>query len=69
MKDIETELDGSRLIVRIPCASSAAAAASGGRKRIVVPDGSELVPATKPQPDGTLVKALARAWALAEAAR
>jgi hypothetical protein len=34
----------------------------GGRKRIVVPDGSELAPAAKPQPDGTLVKALARAW-------
>jgi hypothetical protein len=28
----------------------------------VAPDGSEIVPATKPQPDGTLVKALARAW-------
>jgi hypothetical protein len=28
----------------------------------VAPDGSELAPATKPQPDGTLVKALARAW-------
>ena len=34
----------------------------GGRKRIVAPDGSELAPATKPQPDGTLVEALARAW-------
>ena len=34
----------------------------GGRKRIVAPDGSELAPATSPQPDGTLVKALARAW-------
>jgi hypothetical protein len=34
----------------------------GGRKRIVAPDGSELAPATKPQPDGTLIKALARAW-------
>jgi hypothetical protein len=33
-----------------------------GRKRIVAPDGSELAPTTKPQPDGTLVKALARAW-------
>jgi hypothetical protein len=28
----------------------------------VAPDGSEIVPASKPQPDGTLVKALARAW-------
>ena len=34
----------------------------GGRKRIVAPDGSELAPASRPQPDGTLVKALARAW-------
>ena len=34
----------------------------GGRKRIVAPDGSEIVPTTKPQPDGTLIKALARAW-------
>jgi hypothetical protein len=34
----------------------------GGRKRIVAPDGSELTPTSKPQPDSTLVKALARAW-------
>ena len=34
----------------------------GGRKRIVAPDGSEIVPAMKPQPDNTLIKALARAW-------
>ena len=34
----------------------------GGRKRIVAPDGSELAPSAKPQPDGMLVKALARAW-------
>jgi hypothetical protein len=33
----------------------------GGRKRIVAPDGSALV-LTNPQPDSTLVKALARAW-------
>src|SRR3954453_18002420 len=33
-----------------------------GRKRILAPDGSELTPSTKPQPDGVLVKALARAW-------
>jgi hypothetical protein len=31
-----------------------------GRKRMVAPDGSEIVPTSKPQPDGTLVKALAR---------
>jgi hypothetical protein len=35
---------------------------SGGRKRIVAPDGSHIVPTSKSQPDGTLVKALARAW-------
>jgi hypothetical protein len=34
----------------------------GGRKRIVAPDGSEIVPTNKPQSDGTLLKALARAW-------
>ena len=34
----------------------------GGRKHIVAPDGSEIVRTAKPQPDGTLVKALARAW-------
>ena len=28
----------------------------------VAPHGSELAPTSKPQPDGTLVKALARAW-------
>jgi hypothetical protein len=33
----------------------------GGRQRIVAPDGSEIVPTSEPQPDGTLVKALARA--------
>jgi hypothetical protein len=34
----------------------------GGRKRIVAPDGSVITPTSKPQPDGTLLKALARAW-------
>jgi hypothetical protein len=34
----------------------------GGRKRIVAPDGSQIVPTSKPRPDSTLVKALARAW-------
>ena len=28
----------------------------------MAPDGTELAPTSKPQPDGTLVKALARAW-------
>jgi hypothetical protein len=34
----------------------------GHRKRIVAPDGSGIAPTTKPQPDGTLVEALARVW-------
>ena len=55
--DIETKLEGSTLIVRILMRFQ-----RGDRKRIVAPDGSEIAPATKPQPDGTLVKALARAW-------
>jgi hypothetical protein len=29
----------------------------GGRKRIVAPDGSAIVPNSRPQPNGTLVKA------------
>jgi hypothetical protein len=33
----------------------------GGRKRIIAPDGSEIVPTSKLRPDGTLIKALARA--------
>jgi hypothetical protein len=55
---IETRLNGETLVVRIPMRFQR----RGGRKRIVAPDGSELVPSDKPQPDGTLVKALARAW-------
>lgn len=54
----ETRLDGNTLVVRIPMRFQR----RGGRKRIVAPDGSELAPTTKPQPDGTLIKALARAW-------
>jgi hypothetical protein len=55
---VETRLDGTTLVVRIPMRFQR----RGGRKRIVAPDGSEVVPSTKPQPDGALVKALARAW-------
>src|ERR671918_171545 len=57
MSSVETRLDGSTLIVRIPMRFQR----RGGRKRIVAPDGSELGPIAKPQPDGTLVKALVRA--------
>jgi hypothetical protein len=55
---VETRLDGRTLVVRIPMRFRR----RGGRKRIVAPDGSELASVTKPQPDSTLVKALARAW-------
>jgi hypothetical protein len=54
----ETRLDGKTLVVRI----SMRFQRRGGRKRIVAPDGGELVPSSRPQPDGTLIKALARAW-------
>jgi hypothetical protein len=54
----ETRLHGSTLVVRIQMRFQR----RGGRKRIVAPDGSEFVPTSKPQPDSTLVKALARAW-------
>jgi hypothetical protein len=57
MRGVQTWLEGTTLVVRIPMRSQR----RGGRKRIVAPDGSELAPAPKPQPDGTLVKALARA--------
>jgi len=56
-ESVDTRLDGGTLVVRIPMRFQR----RGGRKRIVAPDGSAIVPA-KPQPDGTLVKALARAW-------
>jgi hypothetical protein len=58
MPDVEMKLEGTSLVLRIPMRFQG----RGGRKRIVAPDGSELAPSTKPQPDGTLVKALARAW-------
>ena len=58
IQSAETRLDGTTRVVRIPMRFQR----RGGRKRIVAPDGSEIVPTSKPQPDGTLVKALARAW-------
>jgi hypothetical protein len=58
IRGAETRLDGTTLVVRIPMRFQR----RGGRKRIVAPDGSEIAPATKAQPDGTLVKAIARAW-------
>jgi hypothetical protein len=58
IQSAETRLDGNTLVVRIPMRFQR----RGGRKRIVAPDGGEIVLTSKPQPDGTLVKALARAW-------
>jgi hypothetical protein len=58
MRGVESRLEGSTLVVRIPMRFQR----RGGRKRIFTPDGSAIVPTSKPQPDGTLVKALARAW-------
>ena len=54
----EARLDGSTLVVRIPMRFQR----RSGRKRIVATDGSEIVTTSKPQADGTLVKAVARAW-------
>ncbi len=51
-----------RAVLRLPPSDATCFQRRGGRKRIVAPDGSELAPISKPQPDGTLVKALARAW-------
>jgi hypothetical protein len=50
--------DGHTLVVRTPMRFQR----RGGRERVVASDDTELVPATKPQPDGMLVKTLARAW-------
>ena len=52
------ELQGDTLVVRIPMRFRR----QGSRKRILAPDGSDLAPPARAQPDGTLVKALARAW-------
>jgi hypothetical protein len=54
----ETRLDGNTLLVRLPMRFQR----RGGRKRIVTPDGTAIMQTSKPHPDGTLVKALARAW-------
>ena len=52
------ELQGDTLVVRIPMRFKR----QGGHKPILAPDASDLAPPTRAQPDGTLVKALARAW-------
>ncbi len=58
MSGVQTRFEGTTLVIRIPMRFHR----RGGRKRIVAPDGTAIVPIAKPQPDGTLVKALARAW-------
>jgi hypothetical protein len=63
MPDVETKLEGTTLVMRIPMRFQR----RGGRKRIVAPDGSELAPISKPQPDGTLVNVASAA--VAKAAR
>jgi hypothetical protein len=56
--DVESRLEGGTLVVRIPMRLGR----QRGRTRILAPNGNELTPPTKPQPDGALGKALARAW-------
>jgi hypothetical protein len=56
--DVESKFEGTTLVVRIPMRFQR----RGGRKRLVAPDGSAIVLTSKPQPDGTLIKALVRAW-------
>jgi hypothetical protein len=57
-KGAEMRLDGSTLVVRIPMRFQR----RGGRKRLIAPDGSVVARNAKPVPDGTLLKAPARAW-------
>jgi hypothetical protein len=61
---VKARLDDMTLVVHIPMRFHY----RGGRKRIAAPYGSEILPISKPQRDGTLVKALAR-WVVAEGAR
>ncbi|MCC2664416.1 MAG: hypothetical protein K0R41_4250 [Geminicoccaceae bacterium] len=61
MSGVQTRLDGTTLVVRIPMRFQR----RGGRKRIVAPDGSELAPSSKPQPDGTLIKGAGAGMAMA----
>ena len=44
-RGVETRLDGETLVVRIPMKVQR----RGGRKRIVAPDGSAIVPTSRPQ--------------------
>jgi hypothetical protein len=64
MSGVQTRLDGTMLVIRIPMRFQH----RGGRTRIVAPDGTAIVATSKPQPDGTLEGAGAR-MAMAAAAR
>ena len=55
---VETGSAGRTPAVRIPMAFKR----RGGRKRIVAPDGADGLAAEPPRPDGTALRALARAW-------
>ena len=57
IQSAETRLDGTTLVVRIPMRFQREGPEAHRRA-----DGSAIAPTTKPQPDSTLVKALARAW-------
>ena len=46
MRGVETRLDGTTLVVRIPMRFQR----RGGRKRIVAPDGSAITPRRNPSP-------------------
>ena len=46
----DVEVEGSTLAIRVPMRFQR----RGGRKRIVAPDGSEVLPTSKSQPDGVL---------------
>ena len=48
IQSAETRWDGNMLVVQIPMRFQR----RGGRKLVVAPDGSEIVPTSKPQPDG-----------------
>ena len=50
MSGIQTRLDRSTLVVRFRMQFQI----RGGRKRMVAPDGSAIVPTSKPQSGGTL---------------
>jgi hypothetical protein len=65
MSGVETRLEGTTLVVRIPMRFQR----RGGRKRIAMPDGTAIVPASRARPDGTLGQGAGAGVALAADAR